>query len=128
MAQLLAAGLISMYDILLPPDIKGLSVLLIFSNRKILGELCIFMFIFILTFCFFLFLSYFHFNDHCFTVLYMKKKQNFSGALPPWEGLQRSSCHFMCLWNVFFVLHKTNAPIFFSVLSSDWYLIQISQH
>ena len=79
MAQLLAAGLISMYDILLPPDIKGLSVLLIFSSRKILGELCIFMFIFILTFCFFLFLSYFHFNDQFYSALYEKKTKLFGG-------------------------------------------------
>ena len=43
-----------MYDILLPPGIKVLSVFLFFSYR-ILSELCILTFIFILTFCFYRF-------------------------------------------------------------------------
>ena len=113
MAQLLAAGLISMYDILLPPDIKGLSVLLIFSSRKILGELCIFMFIFILTFCFFLFLLYFHFNDHCFTVLYTKKNKTFRGLCHPGRACSAPAAILCAFGMCFLFCIKPMRPYFF---------------
>ena len=81
-----------------------------FSSRKILSELCILTFIFILFYFlfFFLFLPYFHFNDHCFS----------------WQGLQRSLDlqlpFYVPLACLFFVLHKTDAPIFFLYYPLVW--------